>query len=366
MDTFTHALSGALIARAAAPARERAAPSYPAVSDAPARVAAPTAADCVVLGFLAAAFPDADVVFSYFSPLAYLYLHRGITHSIVLLPLWALAIAWVWSRLRRRPAAFRSYLLVAALAIGIHIVGDLITSFGTMVLAPLSDARFAWDTTFIIDLWLTGLLLAALAACALLRRSRVPALLGLAAVAGYVGFQAWLQQSAKELGHAYASEHRIENAIIRALPRPVSPFNWMVIVATPERYHYAFVNLRRSAPRVASPNDGFIARLDAPHRPSAMAQWQSAPRLGEGDARALVEEAWQHPDFAFFRWFAAYPVLSDVERSPRSVCVWFQDLRFLSPGRASWPFRYGMCREGDGPWRAFESEPGAVRIPMKS
>jgi inner membrane protein len=356
LDTFTHALSGALVARAAAPAQKGAA----------ARTASPTPADCVALGFLAAAFPDSDVAFSYFSPLAYLYLHRGITHSVVLLPLWAAAIAWIWSRLRRKPEAFRSYLLVAFLAIGIHIAGDLITSFGTMVLAPFSDARFAWDTTFIIDLWLTGLLLGGLLACALFRRSRLPALLGLAAVTGYVGFQAWLQQSAQELGYAYARAQGIAHARIEALPRPVSPFNWMVIVATPERYHYSFVNLRRTQPRVVGPDAGFIAKLDAPHLPIARMQWQSAPRLGEGEARAMVEEAWRHPDFAFFRWFAAYPVLSDVERSARTVCVWFQDLRFLSPGRDRWPFRYGMCREDGGPWRAFEAKPGAPPIPMRS
>jgi inner membrane protein len=235
-----------------------------------------------------------------------------------------------------------------------------------MIWAPLSDARLAWDTTFIIDLWLTGLLLVALLACALVRRSRLPALLGLAAVAGYVGFQAWLQQRAELLGYAYARENRIENAAVQALPRPVSPFNWMVIVATPERYHYTFVNLRRTEPRVVSAHDGFIARLDAPHLPLALAQWQSAPRLGEGDARTLVQEAWEHRDFAFFRWFAAYPVLSEVERSARSECVWFQDLRFLAPGRDRWPFRYGMCREGGGPWRAFEAVPDAAPIPVRS
>ena len=64
MDTLTHALSGALMARALA-------------NDDNSSV---TRRDCVALGFLAAAFPDADVVFSLASPLAYLYHHRGITH----------------------------------------------------------------------------------------------------------------------------------------------------------------------------------------------------------------------------------------------------------------------------------------------
>ena len=45
-------------------------------------------------------------------------------------------------------------------AIFVHILGDLITQFGTMILAPFSDQRFGWGTTFIIDLPFTGIILA--------------------------------------------------------------------------------------------------------------------------------------------------------------------------------------------------------------
>ena len=38
--------------------------------------------------------------------------------------------------------------------------------------------------------------------------------------------------------------------------------------------------------------------------------------------------------------------------SEGSSCVWFTDLRFLTPGREAMPFRYGVCRERPGaPWR---------------
>ena len=339
MDTLTHALSGALAARAA-------------ISAKPAHT---TRADCVALGFLAAAFPDADVVFSYFSPLAYLYLHRGLTHSLILLPLWAMLLAWVWSRLRRRREAFRSYLLVAALGVAMHILGDVITSFGTMIFAPLSDMRVAWDTTFIIDLWLSGIIVAGLVASAVFRRTRLPALLGLATACGYIGFQALQLERATEVGRAYAASQGLRDATVSALPRPVSPFNWMVIVQTPTHYHYSFVNLRRTEPRVASADDGFIARLDAPYRPVAMAQWERVPKLGADEDTALAQEAFAQPAFEFFRWFAAYPVVTAVERGNPSQCVWFQDLRFLTPGRDAWPFRYGMCRENGETWRPYQA-----------
>jgi inner membrane protein len=339
MDTLTHALSGALMARAAVPER-------------PAHT---TRADCMALGFLAAAFPDSDVAFSYISPLAYLYYHRGITHSVIMLPLWALGLAWVWSRLRRRKEAFRSYLLVAALGVAMHILGDLITSFGTMIFAPFSDLRIAWDTTFIIDLWLTAIVAAGLLASAIFRRSRLPALVGLVSLCGYVGFQALQLERAREVGGAHARSQGLEHAAVSALPRPVSPFNWMVIVSTPEAYHYSFVNLRREAPRPAAAHDGFIAQLDAPYQPIAMAQWQSMPKLGAESDRALAEQAFREPAFGFFRWFAAYPVLAEVERGNPFECVWFQDMRFLTPGRDSWPFRYGVCRESSGPWQPYQA-----------
>ena len=90
---MTHALSGALIARVAAPTSDKVVKTR----------------DCVLLGTLAAAFPDSDVVLSALSPLAYLYHHRGVTHSFVMLPLWALLLAWLWSRLRRNRAGFPIY-----------------------------------------------------------------------------------------------------------------------------------------------------------------------------------------------------------------------------------------------------------------
>ena len=34
-------------------------------------------------------------------------------------------------------------------------------------------------------------------------------------------------------------------------------------------------------------------------------------------------------------------------------CVWFYDLRFVVPGRETLPFRYGLCRNGEG-WERFE------------
>jgi inner membrane protein len=340
VDPVTHALSGALLARATASTQAR----IPVA----ARVAA---------GLAAAVFPDVDWVLTLVSPVAYLTGHRGVTHSVVMLPLWAWLLAWAFAKLdRARGATWRDYFDVCALGIGIHILGDLITSYGTIVFAPLSDARFSLSTTFIIDLWLTGIIVAGLAASALWRRSRVPATIGLALVAGYVGLQAALHSRAVDFGVAHARAAGLAATRVGAIPRPVSPFNWMIVIDTPERYHHAFVNLVRDhAPSAPTPASGFIERLDAAYQPLAAANWIVTEKLGrESASRALARKVLNSPEMGFFRWFAEYPVLYRIDRGNPSTCVWFDDLRFETPGRDLSFFRFGMCTEGkSGAWRAY-------------
>ena len=350
MDTLTHALSGALVARATAPR-----PGTPDAIPLSRRVG---------LGFVAAAFPDLDVATSWLSPLSYLYYHRGVTHSLIMLPLWALLLAFLCALIWRRGPPWRAYFGVLAWGIGIHIAGDVITSFGTMIFAPFSDARYALSTTFIIDLWFTGILLAGLIAALLWRSSRAPALAGLAVLAGYVTLQYALQQRAVELGVAYAQSAGLKGATVAAQPRPPSPFNWIVFVAEGNRYHYSLVNLRREEPARLEPDAGLIARLSAPYMPVDQAIWIVAPRFGTAPRESqIAREAWVEPQLEFFRWFASYPVLYKVETGNPELCVWFHDLRFFTPGRETWPFRYGLCREEQGPWRPFQLV-GEARFPV--
>ena len=308
-------------------------------------------------GFVAAAAPDLDVVVSHISPLAYLYHHRGVTHSLLMLPLWAVALALLCAVLIKRDSSrWRAYAGVIALGIAAHIVGDLITSFGTIVFAPVSHARYAWSTTFIIDLWFSGIIVLGLIASWRWRAARAPAVAACCVLAGYVGFQYVQQHRAREFGEQYALAAGIREPKVSALPRPVSPFNWMVVVEDRDRYHYSLVSLSRSAPPPpVAPDAGFISRLGAPYLPRAAAVWLQVPRFGErSEDQVLAREVWEQPAFEFFRWFAAYPALLRIDRASPARCVWFEDLRFFTPGRESTPFRYGMCRDGGGEWRPFE------------
>jgi inner membrane protein len=353
MDTLTHALSGALLARATA--------SKDSVDAIPLRRR-------VLLGAFAAAFPDTDVVTSLLSPLSHLLNHRGITHSLFILPLWALLLGWLCARLwhggrcgregleRQKGHGWQAYSGVIALGIAAHIAGDVITTYGTMIFAPFSALRYEISTTFIIDLWFTGIIVSGLVAAWIWRASRVPAVAGLMVLVAYVGFQFALKQQAIEFGERYAREAGIAHAKVTVLPRPVSPFNWMVVIAAEDTYHYSLISLSRSEPPAPlSADAGFFARLAAPYVPLDHAQWVSAARYGAvREHTAIVKEALMRPEFDFFRWFAAYPLLYRFDAGNPVRCVWFQDLRFFTPGRSRWPFRYGMCRSEAGHWKAFE------------
>jgi len=47
----------------------------------------------IAAGFFACAAPDLDFVTGFAGPVSYLENHRGVTHSLILLPLWAAGLA---------------------------------------------------------------------------------------------------------------------------------------------------------------------------------------------------------------------------------------------------------------------------------
>lgn len=363
MDTLTHALSGALLARAICVRTPALAPVAPLTAPAVGRFSAPWDGragalapwQAVVVGTVAAAFPDIDFVVGWAGEMAYLRHHRGITHSLLLAPLWAALLAWIMSRwfalTRAQPGGWKSLYVIALASIAIHIAGDWITQFGTMLLAPLSDARFGLGAMFIIDLVFSGVLIAGLLAAAVFPRRRWPAVAGLALACGWVALAWDARGDAIAEGHRHAQRAGITAVEVEAMPRPASPFNWTVAVFDGERYHVAHLNTRRTEPLVATADDHFIRRFSAPYQPVALAKWQVLPRFGDGSDAAWVREVWQHEALATYRWFAAAPVLvKTLERTngDGSVerCAVFGDLRFGVPGREEAPFRYGVCLNG--------------------
>src|SRR5712691_170781 len=154
MDTITHGIAGALIGKAVFRGEDLSA-SHPM-----------NRGRLITWSLmLGAIFPDSDVLRDIFSSdkLLLITWHRSITHSLILLPLWALLLALITRAFAnsRKWEAPTVAALVGLYGAGIlsHILLDLVTSFGTMIWSPVQWSRPAWDLIFIIDFTLTGILL---------------------------------------------------------------------------------------------------------------------------------------------------------------------------------------------------------------
>jgi membrane-bound metal-dependent hydrolase YbcI (DUF457 family) len=153
MDPVTHGITGALIGKGFLSKRHE-------------RVA-------IFAATLGAVAPDVDIFREIFSndPLAIIKYHRGITHSFVALPFFALFLALLTigaiRLLKRWSARWRDLespswgmlTLIYGVGIASHIVLDGMTSFGTRIWDPISSERVSWDLLFIIDFTFTSIVL---------------------------------------------------------------------------------------------------------------------------------------------------------------------------------------------------------------
>ena len=138
MDPITHAASGAVAMLSL--------PNRPAT-----RWAVPLAA-------IASASPDIDVALCH-TPLEFLLLHRGITHSLAAAPLLGLLLTLLarplWKSATPGHWSFPKVWLFMIGMVLLHIWLDIITTYGTMIYLPFSHERVRLNAVYIIDLLLT-------------------------------------------------------------------------------------------------------------------------------------------------------------------------------------------------------------------
>lgn len=232
MENLAHTLTGACLASAGFQAR----------------VGRKTA---LAVGIVAANLPDVDLVTSFVAgPDYYMDWHRGITHSLAALavapPLLAAAIARATGK-----TSFRPLWLLATLAYASHIVLDWVTSWGTMVLLPWSDRRFAAHWLFIVDPWLWVVLtLPAWLGIVLRRRTTVLSRIAIGLLTGYVGGNGLLHHMAVTRVRDAAARQGIAARYVQAYPTPFSPARWHGVVVDGGYLHMASIDLRRDGATV--------------------------------------------------------------------------------------------------------------------
>jgi len=184
-----------------------------------------------------------DYFFIYWDRLAFIRYHRGFTHSLVALPLLALAGALL-GRYLGGPRWFKPLFILGLVVLGSHLLLDLATSYGTQLFSPFSRRRLSLDWIFIIDPYFTALLVAgAIAALSLpLWGPRLGAWF-LTAAAVYLLVCASYHHQALDLARRIFPDVKPGGETVAALPQPFSSRRWQLIAAGPADIQQAFVQL---------------------------------------------------------------------------------------------------------------------------
>jgi inner membrane protein len=263
-----------------------------------------------LMGGLCGVLPDLDIILGRIDPWWTWQYHRHFTHSIFFAPLAALPIAALFWRWRGR-GQFWLWCLCAYLALATHPLLDLLTSYGTQLLAPVSDVRLGLDWIAIIDPIYSLILLLTLLGCVLFRRLGRSATTWRIGAAGMVLSIAYLAYGAANHStamsrirrHAQTSGHRILAA--RAIPQIGSVYVWRLIYRTPRGDYVGRTNTRFDG----TPKFRFLPKSDHPF-------------IAVADALPRIE---------LFRRFTMGWARPVVGGGPRGIRIRYDDLRY------SWP-----------------------------
>jgi inner membrane protein len=287
----------------------------------------------------------------------HLAVHRGLTHSLLVVPLIAAPIAAPWWglsrwRLRRKPldagaadgaaggpaaagspgcttqsqdrprfAVMGACVLAAGLT---HPLVDWCTSYGTELLAPLTDARFALDVLPIIDIIYMPILALTLVGCFLARRmwpgqARRATLAigwtGFLLSVGYVAAGGIMHAGAIAAARPLAGAARVVRA--DAYPALGTILLWRTVLETERAWIVARVRPISTGPRPRS---------------------ETAPR----QASPWIDRARLMPRVKSYEWFAMGRVRAAYCRQDGLHVVEFHDMRY-GAGTDSvdslWPLR---------------------------
>lgn len=259
----------------------------------------------LLCGFAAGMAPDLDVLINSPSdPLLFLEYHRQFTHSLIFIPVGAGLVALAMQRLlgRRRGWSPLDVYLFCLLGYATHALLDACTTYGTQLLWPFSDRRFAWNSVSIIDP-LLSLPLLTLVLLSRWRRQRWPAILGLSWVLAYLGLGVLARDAAQAQGFVLAADRGHAPAAVDAKPSFANLLLWKTVYRAGDRFYVDAVRLGRT-PKVYAGDS--IAALDIAR-----------------DFPWLDPQSLQARDIERFRWFSMGFVAADPRYPDRVM-----DLRY--------------------------------------
>ncbi len=293
--------------------------------------------EAALLGAALGTLPDLDVLLDYGGPVANFTMHRGFSHSLLVLApigvlLW-LALRSFWPPVRETPRRWFAAILLALLT---HPLLDAHTAYGTQLFWPSAATPLSWATIFIIDPLYTLPLLAGMIAVLIRPVSQAAGrwlMAGLMWSMLYLGWS-WFAQS-MVAANARQSLHAQGVAEVRLFvtPAPLTTLLWRVVARTDQGYYEGLDSVVT--------NDGPIEFSFYPSEDQILAA--ALPRV---------------PAAQRLQWFAGGFVGASVQDDTLMV----SDLRMGH--HPDYVFRHAVARRGNPHWEAIEPErlPGAMRI----
>ena len=247
MDNLTHTLVGVALARSGLSRRY--------------------GRGTTLLMAVASNLPDIDVLLTAPYGAAAPMLRRSMTHSVVGIPVLAIGLALV-ARRWMREVSVRALVGLCLLALGVHVLFDLVNSYGVVVLWPLRDTRFELAWVFIIDLFLWAALLLPIGIGRTPLAGRIGRERTYRAAVGAVVFYLVLCAASRSRSMRLLSEHVPDAEWRYAFVEPLGPHRWRGVTRTGDHYRTFVIRPFRSA---LIERDSFRTELDHPSVAAARA-----------------------------------------------------------------------------------------------
>ncbi len=346
MDSITHGLLGAVVAQTGL--RQR------------------IGRDATWVAAVAGYSPDLDMFVPWVMSLggghvdgfARMTIHRGLSHSLLMVPLIAALFAVPWWVIRRRlarrskqrqtrpveipdgPAPRRpggpSFGLLYACCFAsvlAHPLLDWCTSYGTQLFAPISNTRFALHSMPIVDIIYTPTLILTLLVCYAARKvlrgrsgkwTLIVGWVGLLLSTGYLATGLLLHDAA--VAKALRGVQREKVIRADAYPTVGTIFLWRAVIRTEDRWIVKRIH--------------HFADEKNPPRTKTVAATQTTP---------WIERAKRTPQYERYNWFALGQIRSEQTDYGDRHVIRFHDMRYSwsSDGTESlWPLEVTFSKDG--------------------
>lgn len=307
-----------------------------------------------LLGAALGTLPDLDVFLDYGGPVENFTMHRGFSHSLVVLAavgtlIW-FALRSFWLPAREAPRRWFAAILLALLT---HPLLDAHTAYGTQLFWPSGSTPISWATIFIIDPLYTLPLLAGMTAVLIRPASRTAGrwlMVGLLWSMLYLGWS-WLAQTMVAANARQSlNAQGVADGRLFVTPAPLTTLLWRVVARTEGGYYEGLDSVAAGDGPIEFtfyPSDDRILAAALPHAPAAQRlQWFADGFVGASvqDETLILSDLrmGEHPDYVFRHAVARYgnPHWHGIEPERLPSAIPIRQLKLIwqriwdeSPGR---------------------------------